>query len=142
MPMGIHREDAPGSGRSPLQAMFDAGYQTNVIPGKATARVDGRFLPGHEQELIDTIDRLLLPSVTREWVNHDIATTFDVCGEAGGRLRHVAERWGACHGRISFSYCRQNHCRPAPPRMADQTVGGPASMRRSTGERRSRSGPV
>ncbi|MFE9779041.1 M20/M25/M40 family metallo-hydrolase [Streptomyces sp. NPDC005775] len=59
--------------------MFNAGYQTNVIPGKATARVDGRFLPGHEQELIDTIDRLLLPSVTREWVNHDIAmeTTFD-----------------------------------------------------------------
>ncbi|MFJ2900708.1 M20/M25/M40 family metallo-hydrolase [Streptomyces sp. NPDC087218] len=59
--------------------MFSAGYQTNVIPGKATARVDGRFLPGHEQELIDTIDELLLPSVTREWVNHDIAmeTTFD-----------------------------------------------------------------
>ncbi|MFE9059050.1 M20/M25/M40 family metallo-hydrolase [Streptomyces mutabilis] len=59
--------------------MFTAGYQTNVIPGKATARVDGRFLPGHEQELIDTIDALLLPSVTREWVNHDIAmeTGFD-----------------------------------------------------------------
>ncbi|MFZ3557279.1 M20/M25/M40 family metallo-hydrolase [Streptomyces sp. BH055] len=59
--------------------MFTAGYQTNVIPGKATARVDGRFLPGHEQELIDAIDGLLLPSVSREWVNHDIAmeTTFD-----------------------------------------------------------------
>ncbi|MYR41379.1 M20/M25/M40 family metallo-hydrolase, partial [Streptomyces sp. SID5910] len=59
--------------------MFTAGYQTNVIPGKATARVDGRFLPGHEQELIDTIDALLLPSVSREWVNHDIAmeTSFD-----------------------------------------------------------------
>ncbi|WP_420033411.1 M20/M25/M40 family metallo-hydrolase [Streptomyces sp. cg28] len=59
--------------------MFTAGYQTNVIPGKATARVDGRFLPGHEQELIDAIDELLLPSVSREWVNHDIAmeTTFD-----------------------------------------------------------------
>ncbi|MGP3771915.1 M20/M25/M40 family metallo-hydrolase [Streptomyces sp. SDT5-1] len=59
--------------------MFTAGYQTNVIPGKATARVDGRFLPGHEQELIDAIDALLLPSVSREWVNHDIAmeTTFD-----------------------------------------------------------------
>ncbi|MFC9533791.1 M20/M25/M40 family metallo-hydrolase [Streptomyces sp. NPDC056975] len=59
--------------------MFTAGYQTNVIPGKATARVDGRFLPGHERELVDTIDELLLPSVRREWVNHDIAmeTTFD-----------------------------------------------------------------
>ncbi|MEV0318111.1 M20/M25/M40 family metallo-hydrolase [Streptomyces sp. NPDC050658] len=59
--------------------MFTAGYQTNVIPGKATARVDARFLPGHEQQLLDTIDELLLPSVSREWVNHDIAmeTTFD-----------------------------------------------------------------
>ncbi|OEV04127.1 M20/M25/M40 family metallo-hydrolase [Streptomyces oceani] len=53
--------------------MFQAGYQTNVIPGRATARVDGRFLPGHEQELIDTIDALLPPSVSREWVNHDLA---------------------------------------------------------------------
>lgn len=53
--------------------MFSAGYQTNVIPGKATARVDGRFLPGHEQELLDAVDALLMPSVTREWVNHDIA---------------------------------------------------------------------
>lgn len=59
--------------------MFTAGYQTNVIPGRATARVDGRFLPGHEQELVDAIDALLLPSVSREWVNHDIAmeTSFD-----------------------------------------------------------------
>ncbi|MYV44762.1 M20/M25/M40 family metallo-hydrolase [Streptomyces sp. SID2888] len=59
--------------------MFSAGYQTNVIPGRATARVDGRFLPGHEQQLIDIIDELLLPSVTRKWVNHDIAmeTSFD-----------------------------------------------------------------
>ncbi|MDJ1132181.1 M20/M25/M40 family metallo-hydrolase [Streptomyces iconiensis] len=53
--------------------MFSAGYQTNVIPGKATARVDGRFLPGHEDELLEAIDALLLPSVDREWVNHDIA---------------------------------------------------------------------
>ncbi|MFI9375474.1 M20/M25/M40 family metallo-hydrolase [Streptomyces parvulus] len=59
--------------------MFTAGYQTNVIPGRATARVDGRFLPGHEQELLDAIDALLLPSVSRRWVNHDIAmeTSFD-----------------------------------------------------------------
>lgn len=59
--------------------MFSAGYQTNVIPGKATARVDGRFLPGYEQELIDAVDALLAPSVTREWVNHDIGmeTSFD-----------------------------------------------------------------
>ncbi|MEU6740665.1 M20/M25/M40 family metallo-hydrolase [Streptosporangium sandarakinum] len=59
--------------------MLSGGYQTNVIPGRATARVDGRFLPGHEQELLDTIDELLLPSVTRAFVHHGPAleTSFD-----------------------------------------------------------------
>lgn len=53
--------------------MLEGGYQVNVIPGKATAAVDGRFLPGHEQELLDTIDELLLPSVRREYIHHDVA---------------------------------------------------------------------
>ena len=38
--------------------MFTAGYQTNVIPGKATARVDGRFLPGHGDEFFETLAQL------------------------------------------------------------------------------------
>ena len=53
--------------------MIEGGYQTNVIPGRATAAVDGRFLPGHEKELLDTIDELLLPSVRREFIHHDVA---------------------------------------------------------------------
>ncbi|MFI6693541.1 M20/M25/M40 family metallo-hydrolase [Streptomyces sp. NPDC050433] len=59
--------------------MLSGGYQTNVIPGKATARVDGRFLPGHEQELLDSLDELLLPSVTRTFVHQGAAleTSFD-----------------------------------------------------------------
>jgi acetylornithine deacetylase/succinyl-diaminopimelate desuccinylase-like protein len=31
--------------------MLEAGYKANVIPGTATAVVDGRFLPGYEEEL-------------------------------------------------------------------------------------------
>jgi len=56
-----------------------AGYKTNVIPQVATAEVDGRFLPGYEDEFISTIDELLGPDVKREWLHHDIAleTTFD-----------------------------------------------------------------
>ncbi|MGN6243538.1 MAG: M20/M25/M40 family metallo-hydrolase [Motilibacteraceae bacterium] len=56
-----------------------AGYKTNVVPQTATAEVDGRFLPGHEEEFFATVDELLGPDVRREMLVHDIAleTTFD-----------------------------------------------------------------
>ncbi|WP_106248434.1 M20/M25/M40 family metallo-hydrolase [Allonocardiopsis opalescens] len=46
--------------------MLRAGYKTNVIPQTATAEVDGRFLPGLEDEYFATIDELLGPKVTRD----------------------------------------------------------------------------
>ena len=33
--------------------MLGAGYKVNVIPTEATAHVDGRFLPGYEDEFFD-----------------------------------------------------------------------------------------
>jgi len=56
-----------------------AGYKVNVIPQSATAEVDGRFLPGHEEEFFAEIDRLLGPAVKREFIHHDISleTTAD-----------------------------------------------------------------
>ncbi|MDT0379241.1 M20/M25/M40 family metallo-hydrolase [Streptomyces sp. DSM 42041] len=56
-----------------------AGYKVNVIPGQATAHVDGRFLPGHEEEFLADLDRLLGPRVRREDVHADKAleTSFD-----------------------------------------------------------------
>ncbi|MEU9113924.1 M20/M25/M40 family metallo-hydrolase [Streptomyces sp. NPDC048483] len=56
-----------------------AGYKVNVIPGQATAHVDGRFLPGHEEEFLVDLDRILGPRVKREDVHADKAleTTFD-----------------------------------------------------------------
>ncbi|MFJ4714561.1 M20/M25/M40 family metallo-hydrolase [Streptomyces sp. NPDC088785] len=56
-----------------------AGYKVNVIPGEATAHVDGRFLPGHEDEFLTDLDRLLGPHVKREDVHADkaVETTFD-----------------------------------------------------------------
>ncbi|WP_327087518.1 M20/M25/M40 family metallo-hydrolase [Nonomuraea sp. NBC_01738] len=56
-----------------------AGYKSNVIPGQATAVIDGRFLPGHEEDFFKTVDTLLGEKVRREFIHHDIAleTTFD-----------------------------------------------------------------
>ena len=45
--------------------MLSAGYKVNVIPSVATAHVDGRILPGLEDEFFETVDALLPKSVTR-----------------------------------------------------------------------------
>ncbi|GHE40247.1 peptidase M20 [Streptosporangium violaceochromogenes] len=68
--------------------MLEAGYKANVIPQTATAYVDGRFLPGYEEEFLQTLDELLGPNVTREFIYHDVAmeTGFD-----GSLARAVTE---------------------------------------------------
>jgi len=60
-------------------SMLRAGYKVNVVPQTASAQVDGRFLPGHEEEFFAEFDELLGPGVRREFVNNAIAmqTTFD-----------------------------------------------------------------
>jgi acetylornithine deacetylase/succinyl-diaminopimelate desuccinylase-like protein len=59
--------------------MLSAGYKVNVVPQAASAQIDGRFLPGHQDEFFAEIDELLGPNVRREFVNNSIAmeTTFD-----------------------------------------------------------------
>ena len=59
--------------------MLSAGYKVNVVPQVASAQVDGRFLPGLEEEFYREIDALIGPGVRREQVHHDIAleTSFD-----------------------------------------------------------------
>ncbi|MBO9521020.1 MAG: M20/M25/M40 family metallo-hydrolase [Nocardioidaceae bacterium] len=59
--------------------MLDAGYKVNVVPGEATARIDGRFLPGYEDEFWDTLAALAGPDVeiTREVHMPGNETTFD-----------------------------------------------------------------
>nr|WP_323375763.1 M20/M25/M40 family metallo-hydrolase [Streptomyces alkaliterrae] len=58
---------------------LNAGYKVNVIPGKATAHVDGRFLPGYEEEFLGDLDRVLGPRVKRisEHSDRALETTFD-----------------------------------------------------------------
>jgi acetylornithine deacetylase/succinyl-diaminopimelate desuccinylase-like protein len=59
--------------------MLSAGYKVNVVPQTATAQVDGRFLPGQEDEFFRDLDALIGPGVRREQVHQDIAveTSFD-----------------------------------------------------------------
>ncbi len=59
--------------------MLTAGYKMNVVPGRATAGVDGRFLPGYEAEFYATITELIGEHVRYEPAITSIAveTTFD-----------------------------------------------------------------
>ncbi|WP_265446556.1 M20/M25/M40 family metallo-hydrolase [Flexivirga meconopsidis] len=53
--------------------MLDAGYKHNVIPQSASASLDCRFLPGHEDDLMTTIRELAGEHVDVEVVHRDIA---------------------------------------------------------------------
>ena len=59
--------------------MLDAGYKANVIPGSASAVIDGRFLPGYEEELNTTIRSIIGPDIAIETISRDIAleVTFE-----------------------------------------------------------------
>ena len=50
-----------------------AGYKANVVPARAEATVDVRFLPGREDEAMRTLAELAGPSVSFEDVHRDIA---------------------------------------------------------------------
>lgn len=50
--------------------MLGAGYKVNVIPTEATAHVDGRFLPGYEDEFFATLAELCGPDVDIDFVSH------------------------------------------------------------------------
>lgn len=68
--------------------VLGGGYKANVIPGEATAQVDGRFLPGTEDAYFAEIDRLLGPKVSREFIHHlpAVETSFD-----GGLVSAMSE---------------------------------------------------
>jgi hypothetical protein len=61
--------------------MLEAGYKANVIPGSASAVIDGRFLPGYENELNETIRSIIGPDITIETISRDIALEVDFEGD-------------------------------------------------------------
>ncbi len=83
--------------------MLSAGYKVNVIPQTASAHVDGRFLPGYEDEFFREIDALAGPGVTRDFTHQDVAleTSFD--GDLVDAMRAAIEEEDAA-GRV-VPYC-------------------------------------
>ncbi len=61
--------------------MLEAGYKANVIPGSASAVIDGRFLPGYEDELNKTIRAIIGEDIEIETISRDIALEIDFEGD-------------------------------------------------------------
>jgi acetylornithine deacetylase/succinyl-diaminopimelate desuccinylase-like protein len=60
--------------------MLSAGYKHNVIPGQAKAAIDGRFLPGSEDEFYATIADLIGDRVRYEVVAHNPSIETEFAG--------------------------------------------------------------
>lgn len=60
--------------------MLRAGYKHNVVPGEAVAGVDGRILPGAEDEFLATVDRLIGPDVSRAFASFAAPVAADPSG--------------------------------------------------------------
>ena len=61
--------------------MLEAGYKANVIPQNASAVIDGRFLPGYESDLHETIKKLAGEDIEIEFVARDIALEVEFTGD-------------------------------------------------------------
>ncbi|GAA3850535.1 M20/M25/M40 family metallo-hydrolase [Streptomyces coacervatus] len=83
--------------------MLDAGYKVNVIPGEAVAYVDGRYLPGGEDEFRTTLDRLTGPDVEWEFHHNEVALQAPVDSPTYAKMRAAVEEF-APEGHV-VPYC-------------------------------------
>ncbi|CAM5581691.1 MULTISPECIES: M20/M25/M40 family metallo-hydrolase [Streptomyces] len=83
--------------------MLEAGYKVNVIPGQAVAFVDGRFLPGHEDEFRATLDELTGPDVDWEFHHREVALQSPLDSPTYALMRACVEEF-APEGR-TVPYC-------------------------------------
>ncbi|MEV4875269.1 M20/M25/M40 family metallo-hydrolase [Streptomyces cyaneofuscatus] len=83
--------------------MLDAGYKVNVIPGHATALIDGRTVPGGDEEFRETLDRLTGPHVSWEFYHREQALQAPVDSPTYAKLRAAVERFDP--GAHTVPYC-------------------------------------
>ncbi|MCL3992528.1 M20/M25/M40 family metallo-hydrolase [Streptomyces lavenduligriseus] len=83
--------------------MLDAGYKLNVIPGEAVAHVDGRYLPGTEEEFAATLDRLTGPDVHWEFAHREVALQAPVDSPLFAGMRAAVEEFAP--GAHVVPYC-------------------------------------
>jgi acetylornithine deacetylase/succinyl-diaminopimelate desuccinylase-like protein len=60
--------------------MLAAGYKVNVIPAEATGYVDGRVLPGYENEFAATLDELTGPDVSWDYLHREVPLEAPLAG--------------------------------------------------------------
>ncbi|MFD7496501.1 M20/M25/M40 family metallo-hydrolase [Streptomyces sp. NPDC059832] len=84
---------APTVRNSSNPTMLEAGYKVNVIPGHATAFVDGRMVPGGEDEFHATLDRLTGPDVDWEFHHREVPLQAPVDSPTFAKLRAAIERF-------------------------------------------------
>ena len=77
---GIARMVAATMSNTANPTMLSAGYKHNVIPGRAEAGVDGRFLPGSEDEFYATIADLIGDNVRYEILAHHPSVETEFAG--------------------------------------------------------------
>ncbi|MET8167560.1 M20/M25/M40 family metallo-hydrolase [Streptomyces sp. NPDC005329] len=83
--------------------MLGAGYKINVIPGEAVAHIDGRYLPGGEDEFRTTLDQLTGPDVDWEFHHREVALQAPVDAPLFARMRAAVEEF-APEGHV-VPYC-------------------------------------
>ncbi|MGA5451345.1 M20/M25/M40 family metallo-hydrolase [Streptomyces umbrinus] len=83
--------------------MLNAGYKVNVIPGEAVAHVDGRYLPGTEDEFRATLDHLTGPDVEWEFHHREVALQAPVDSTTYANMRAAVEEF-APEGHV-VPYC-------------------------------------
>ncbi|WP_028801858.1 M20/M25/M40 family metallo-hydrolase [Streptomyces sp. 142MFCol3.1] len=83
--------------------MLEAGYKINVIPGEAVAHVDGRYLPGAEDEFRATLDRLTGPDVEWEFHHREVALQAPLDSATYAKMRAAVEEF-APEGHV-VPYC-------------------------------------
>jgi acetylornithine deacetylase/succinyl-diaminopimelate desuccinylase-like protein len=83
--------------------MLQAGYKVNVIPGSAKAYVDGRLLPGGEDEFTRTMDALTGPDVEWEFHHREVPLEAPVDSPTYAAMRAALEHFDP--GAHVVPYC-------------------------------------
>ncbi|MBH1938270.1 M20/M25/M40 family metallo-hydrolase [Streptomyces sp. AV19] len=73
--------------------VLTAGYKVNVIPGTATAMIDGRTVPGGDEEFAATMDLLTGPDVDWSYLHHEPALQAPVDTPLFARMRAALEHF-------------------------------------------------
>lgn len=83
--------------------MLEAGYKVNVVPEHAAAQVDGRMLPGGEDEFAATLDELTGPEVDWEFQHRSAPLAAPVDSPTFAAMRSALTRFDP-EGRV-VPYC-------------------------------------